>query len=188
MARALVEHDVEGLVHTIDLVPHDRAFDWTLRDDAGARVVTRSRRDVWRAFPAAWTERIVSLAGRSDAVARDLVRRRSVPPVDLAFVDGGHDHRTARHDLLASAVLSGDTIAILADDVVERPGYGVARAVRELFTEGFGVTMLATDWGAGGEIQGAMAWIEGTPSTQVRGSFTSQLERASRRTPFGLFA
>lgn len=188
MARALVEHDVEGIVHTIDLVPHDRAFDWTLRDDAGTRVEMRSRQDVWRAFPAVWTERIVTLTGRSDAVARDLVRRRSIPPVDLAFVDGGHDHRSARHDLLASAVLSGGSIAILADDVVERPGYGVARAVRELFSEGFNVTMLATEWGATGEVHGAMALIEGTPSPQVRASFESQFERANRRTPFRLFA
>lgn len=187
MARALVEHGIDGLVHTVDLVPQGRAFHWALRDERGARIERRSRADVWRAFPEAWTRRIVTHAGRSDAVARDLIGRRAIPPVELAFVDGGHDHRTARHDLLASAVLSADRLGILADDVVERPGYGVARAVRELFA-GFDVTLLEAEWGPRGEVQGAMAWITGDAGPDRRAAFASTWSRTARRGPLGLFA
>ncbi len=152
-------------------MPPDRPFEWVLRDAAGPRTERWSRRDFWaRHFPATLTERIVSLSGRSDRVVREW-SRNGLPAVGLAFVDGGHDYRTARHDLLAAAHLGDDALGILVDDVVDRPGFGVHRAVRELFAGRVPVTMLETDWGhfrSSGE--SGMAWIDlrGFPAERER--------------------
>ena len=137
---------------------HSRPFDWLLRDERGDRIERSARADIWaERFPQEWIERIIPLAGRSDDVLRDWPRGRTV---ELAFVDGGHDIGTARHDVLAACGLSAERFGLLADDYVERPGYGVVQAFRELFGDRPPVTVLTTTWGptAGGPGAG-MAWL-----------------------------
>lgn len=170
MARAMADYGIDGNVWTIDVVRQDEAFAWLLRDDAGPRTAHSSREQTWRAsFPSEWIDRIVPLHGKSTDVMRSWPEEgRSI---DLAFVDGGHDLATARHDLLAACAFGGDRLGVLADDYVERPGYGVVTAFRELLGEPPPVTVVQTSWG---DVQGGpdagMAWVEpfGRPGERER--------------------
>lgn len=158
MALAMVDHRVAGSVYTIDMVAHDREFEWSFRDRQGVRTERWSRARFWQHFLRRDVrERIVPLTGDSSTVARRW-QSRALPRVDIAFVDGGHDHATARHDLLAACALSTAGLGLLVDDVVERPGFGVARAIRELFPERL-VSRIAARWGPDAPA-GSMAWID----------------------------
>lgn len=180
MARALVEHGLPGRVFTIDLVPHDREFPWAFRDETGARTERWSRRAFWeRTFAPEWLERIVPVAGTTRAVMR-AAGRHGIDGVELAFVDAGHDYAAARHDLLAAFGVSGPRFALLADDCADRPGYGVARAVRELFAGRFPVVLLPTEWDRG-RVSGAMAWIDADGAEGVRSELRQTWERDRRR-------
>lgn len=144
MARALADAGIDGTIWTIDVVPHDRPFEWLLRDERGVRVERRSRRDMWAEyFPPAWTQRIVPLAGRSREVMRHWPDERLV---ELAFVDGGHDLATARHDIHVACAYSASRFGLLADDHIERPGYGVVAAFRELFGDHPPLVVVPTSW------------------------------------------
>lgn len=160
MARALVDRGIDGRVYTIDVVPDDVPLEWAFRDGAGPRTERWSRAAFWeRHIPAAWRERVTSLCGRSTSVVQ-IWSRLELPRVEFAFVDGGHDRATARHDILAALHLSADRLGLLIDDVADRPGFGVAAAVRELLSQAATVTMVPTDWGPAARWPGAgMAWL-----------------------------
>lgn len=160
MAWAMTAERLDGTVYTIDLIPPHRRIEWVLQDeDRGARVERRSRESVWSAFPVEWTSRIVSLTGRSDRIFQHW-RERGLPKIDLAFVDGGHDRATARRDVAAVCALSAPRFGLLADDFVDRPGYGVKAAFQEVFRDTVPLTIIRTSWGAlGGTIDEGMAWL-----------------------------
>lgn len=195
-AAAMVDLGIDGTVFTIDVVGPDDQFDWTLRDKSGARTTRRSRRQVWAEHvSSAWIGKVVELTGRTiDVVSR--WEHDGWPSVDLAFVDGGHDLRTARFDLAAAVRLASSHAGILVDDYAVRPGFGVVEAVRELFKGRAPITLIPTEWG---ELRGAfmgMAWIEFGPdqlpdlrataarvtaATSVGTSPLDQLRRLRRR-------
>lgn len=180
MARALVDHGIDGRVHTIDLVPSDEKVDWAYADDRGPKVERWSRGSFWAAHvPPTWTERVVSLSGRSSDVMDRQGRR--LPPIDLAFIDGGHDRATARHDILATVSVGSDRLGMLLDDVADRPGFGVASAVRELLAERFPVVLIPADWGRGYCAGAGMAWVD----TVGRSDQRLALSRMPRR-PAGI--
>lgn len=161
MAWAMADHDIPGRIWTIDLVGHRTPFEWTLRDSGGPRVERWSRQALWsRCFPAEWIRRVLPLEGRSERVmARWADQGR--PAVDLAFVDGGHDLETARHDLLAAIGVGSDRLGLLADDYLERPGIGVVSAFRELFGDPVPVAVVHTTWGdLDGGPEAGMAFLD----------------------------
>lgn len=162
MARALHDLGLPGQILTIDLVPPERPIEWDYREAGGARTRYVSRRAFWRQrFPAAWLERIVELCGHSDEIVSTWAER-GLPAIDLAFVDGGHDLRTARHDLLAAFLLSGPKLGLLADDVADQPGYGVRQALMETAASLLPIALIPTSWrppSADWDGRGAMAWV-----------------------------
>lgn len=177
MARALVEAGIEGRVHSVDLVAHDRPIEWPYADERGPRVERWSRERFWREHvPREWTDRIVPLTGTSTSVMSGWVRRGR-PLVDLAFVDGGHDRATARHDVLAAVALGSDAFGMLLDDVADRPGFGVAAVVREFLIDRFPVVLIPADWGHGAMPGAGMAWVDTTGAAQER----RELARLPRR-------
>jgi methyltransferase family protein len=158
MAWAMADHGIDGMIWTIDLVPHGQAFDWILRDERGPRVERTSRERLWgERFPRAWLARITPLTGRSREIMRKWDAARG--GIELAFVDGGHDLATARHDILAACLLAGPRFGLLADDYIERPGYGVVAAFRELFGDPPPITLLQTAWGEMAAEGAGMAWL-----------------------------
>jgi predicted O-methyltransferase YrrM len=178
MARALVDHEIDGLVRTVDLVPADQEIAWAYADDRGPRVERWTRQSFWAAHvPRAWAERIVSLVGRSPEVIDREARR--IPPIDLAFIDGGHDRAAARHDILAAAALGSDRLGMLLDDVAERPGFGVATAVRELLAERFPVVLIPADWGHGYAAGAGMAWVDTAGRREQRLALSRMPRRAA---------
>lgn len=181
MALAMEDHEIVGRVHTIDLLGDEAPIDWAFDDGSGPRVERWGRRAFWeRHLDAAVRARIVTLSGRSPVAVARALARGTLPPVDLAFVDGGHDHATARHDLLAAARAGSDRLGILVDDHVDRPGYGVVRAVGELFSD-VPLAIVPTAWDPAGP--GGMAWIDlaDHPTTRMRLARIWDRERSARR-------
>ena len=177
MSWAMADLGLEGAVSTIDVVAQGEPLDWLYRDERGVHQERTSREAFWRSrFPADWVDRIVPLRGRSvDAVAR----LRSGASFDLAFVDGGHDHATARHDLLAAGGLGSDRLGILIDDYVRRPGFGVVQAMAELVPEA-PVTIITTSWGEiDGGGAGGMAWLDLSQLPSVHGALRQRWQQRS---------
>ena len=184
MAWAMADNAIDGRVYTVDVVPHDRPFQWALRDARGVRVELRSRADLWRSeFRPAWTDRIVPLEGRSDQVMRAW-RAKGLPEIDLAFVDGGHDRATASHDLLAACALSAERSALLADDYATRTGFGVVEAFRELVGRGAPLTVIYASWGElPARPDEGMAWLALEDLAPEERSRLRQLWDARQRRP-----
>lgn len=159
-ARAMHEHDIDGVIYTVDVIAPDIEVDWVLRDPDGPRVQRWSRRAFWTAhFPPEWLRHVREMTYTSRRALAGW-RRRRLPDVALAFVDGGHDYSTARHDLLGAVAIGAPSLGILGDDVVERAGFGVLPAVRQLFGDFEGVTLVPVLLDEFLGRQSAMAWID----------------------------
>jgi hypothetical protein len=130
MAMAAEDAGLDTRIYTVDMVPPTQPQSWALDEGDGPKVVSRSLREVWAQFPAAWTERVRLLTGTSGPVMRDWFADPSRPAVDFAFVDGGHDYWTARHDVLASLLAGrGGRMSLLLDDYGGVQGEAVRRLV-----------------------------------------------------------
>lgn len=129
MAQAAVDGGVDCTVWTIDRIPPTHVQPWAIDEGDAPRVVQRSLEQVWGAhIPAELTQRIHCLTGDSRTVIRPW-RREGRPRIDFCFIDGGHDYRTVKHDLLASFQLANPGCSMVLDDYTDRRGYGVKRLI-----------------------------------------------------------
>jgi cephalosporin hydroxylase len=131
MAKAAVEGGFDCTVWTIDMIPVETAQEWAIDEGAGPRVASLPLADVWaRHVPEAIRQRVRCLTGDSTAVMRAWAARDR-PRVQLAFLDGGHDYATVRHDFIAALGVADAGCTFVFDDYTDRPDYGVRRLVEE---------------------------------------------------------
>lgn len=158
MARALVEHGIDGQVFTIDLLPQDAKQTWWIDTGSRPQVLDLSRAEVWeRHVDPAWVARVTCLTGHSFRIM-ERWKDRSLPAVDLAFVDGGHGYEIVKHDFYSLLGVAGTGFCALLDDYAERPGFGVRRLVDEEVAEAFEAELLTDQDGgvaAGGGWSGS---------------------------------
>lgn len=141
-AWAMEDQGIDGRVFTVDMVDDDEAFDWPIDEGEGPRVARLSRSKVWsQAAPAEWQRRIQRLRGRSSHV----MRRWTGPPVEMAFIDGGHGYEAVRHDFYAALGVAAERFGILFDDYAPMPGFGVQRLVDEEVATAFDAELIHTD-------------------------------------------
>ena len=165
---AMEDHNIPGRIYTIDMVPQDQPFDWAIDWGDGPRVERLSRSHVWaKAAPEALVERIVTITGRSSKV----MERWSNPPVDMAFIDGGHDYHAVRHDFYSLLNVASTRFGVLFDDYTPDHGFGVPQLIDEEVSTNFDATLIHSDrrW-PGGELSEledpgyGMVWIDSETS------------------------
>lgn len=126
MAMAADDADLDTVIYTVDRLSPDTPQDWAMRDEAGDRMVRASITQVWASLPERWTSRVRFLTGRSTDCLHRWMGRPDAPAVDFAFIDGGHDYWTVRHDVAASLAASrGRPLAMLLDDYGGVQGHAV---------------------------------------------------------------
>jgi hypothetical protein len=130
MAMAATDAKLSTRIFTVDVLAPSETQRWALDEGDGPLVVERSIHEVWGQLPSAWTTRIDFLTGSSVAAMQRFLTNRANPPVDFAFIDGGHDYWTVRHDVLASLLAArGRAITLLLDDYGGVQGEDVRRLV-----------------------------------------------------------
>lgn len=124
MSRALSDANVDGVIVTIDTLPHDRAFYWNAIDDLDGKKTRRELLAPWRE----WIDRIVFLQGP----AREMLRGLSLSRVNVAFLDAAHtrDDVLFEFGVIAEFQEPGDMVVF--DDVTPGIFPGVVSAVGEI--------------------------------------------------------
>ncbi|MGQ0765579.1 MAG: O-methyltransferase [Gemmatimonadota bacterium] len=133
MAMAAEYTGTDARILSVDVLPPDHVQMWPIDEGAGPCIVERKLIDVWSSLPGEWTGRITLITGRSTDVMKEMLADPGAPPIDLAFIDGGHDYWTARHDVLA-AVLSARNrpLTIVMDDYGGVQGGDVIKLVEKV--------------------------------------------------------
>ena len=170
-AWAMHDHEVAGRVHTIDFVPPDEPQQWAIDRGDGPQVSSLSRADVWpEAAPPEWLAKVNEITGRTGTV----MKRWSEGPVDMAFIDAGHDLRSVAHDYYSVLEAGSDGTAILFDDYAPTPGFGVQQLVDDEVAGLFATTLVYTDgrWPPPGKDAGepppyGMVWATPRPDLSV---------------------
>ena len=172
MAWAMRDFGIDGIIHTIDMVPCSEEIRWPIvRGESDPIVEFLSRQEVWDdvADPK-WVQHINQLTGLSGSVMQSFKSHK----IDFAFIDGGHGFRSVLHDFLITLINASDNIGILFDDYsTEEWGVGTQKLVANYvlpFTHG---QLIQTDrrW-SGGEKEHlldnstGMFWVESSSPDQ----------------------
>lgn len=166
MARAMVDHAIDGQIFTVDVLAFSDFQTWPIDRGSGPAVETLSAADVWgRYFETAWLDRITRLTGDSATVV-DGWGESGLPKPNFAFIDAGHQYEEVRHDFYAFLSVCAPRPVILFDDYSTRRDFGVKRLIDSEVTPVFDIELIRTEWRTddptgedGKELQG-MALIE----------------------------
>ncbi len=149
MARALVDNAIDGHIFTIDVNGYGEKQLWWLDSGDGPRTTELSLKQVWETqIDPEWVQRITCLTGTSVSVM-ETWEKLALPPVDFAFVDGGHRYEAVRHDFFSFLDVAAPQFQALFDDYADRPGYGVQRLIDEELEPVFEAELILSDDGAG---------------------------------------
>jgi len=130
MAMAAVDTGTDTTIISVDQIPPQVEQDWPIDEGDGPTTVRRSVRQVWSQLPEVWTRRITLRTGSSTDVMREWLADPHAPTVDFAFIDGGHDFWTARHDVMTALMAGrGASVSLLLDDYGGVQGKAVRRFV-----------------------------------------------------------
>jgi hypothetical protein len=142
MARAFVDHDIDGQIYTVDSRTYTEKHPWPLDTGTGARIESLSWADVWpEHFPQEWLDRLQLQNGLSTDIM-DNWRSSGLPYPDLAFIDGGHDYLTVQFDYYSTLRVANPSLRILFDDYAGKPGFGVQKLVDEEVSHHFTAEIL----------------------------------------------
>ena len=131
MARAMVDHGIDGQIYSVDSRTYSEEHPWPLDTGMGARIESLSWADVWpEHFPQDWLDRLQLQNGLSTDIM-DNWRSSGLPYPDLAFIDGGHDYLTVQFDYYSTLRVANSSLRILFDDYAGKPGFGVQKLVDE---------------------------------------------------------
>ena len=149
MAKAMVDHKIDGQIFTVDVLGFNDRQTWPINRGFGPAVEMLSAADVWnRHFETALLDRINRLTGDSGTLAEEW-RQRDRPKPDFGFIDAGHRYEEVRHDYFTFLSICSPRPVILFDDYSTRPDFGVKRLVDTEVASGFNIELLRTEWRAG---------------------------------------
>ena len=128
MAKALDDANRQGEIITLDKLPSDKAIYWNCIHDHDGRKTRLQLLDKWRKLI---DDHILFVQGYSDVVLRQL----TLPRINVAFLDGGHDYRTVKYELhyVKSRQLKGDII--ICDDYTQDQYPGLVAAANEFLAD-----------------------------------------------------
>ena len=154
MARAMAENSIDGDIYTINLRRFDERLEWAIDEGDGPRVDNLSLKDVWaKHMPLDWTSRIHHMCGSSTEIMGRW-KRSGLPSPDLAFIDGGHDYLTVKHDFYSMLDVAAPAHRILFDDYALRLDFGVCKLIDQYVDHIYQTELVFTDrrW-IGGEFE-----------------------------------
>ena len=144
MARAAVECGLDSLVYSIDRRQFDEKLAWPIDYESGPVMETLSLSDVWSSHcPPEWVDRVRCLTGSSVEIIRKW-KSCGLPDPELAYIDGGHDYDTVKHDFYGMLHLAAPPFRVLFDDYADRPGFGICRLVDEELAPVFAPEVVVT--------------------------------------------
>ena len=122
MAWAMVDHNIDGTIYTIDPIKPDQVY-WMKK------------------FPQSWLDRIKILTGYTGEVMNKTI----FPRLDMAFIDGAHFYEAVKHDFYSFLNNANDTFNILFDDYVSEEKNHVKKALDEVVLPYFNAIIIETN-------------------------------------------
>lgn len=144
MAWAMVDHGINGKIHTVDILSPDTKINWAIdwHDGQPPQNQLLTWNEVWQqSAPEAWLRHIEHLTGDSSKSLRNY----SGDSIDFAFIDGAHDYDGVRHDYYALLKYVSPSFGILFDDyAVIKPTFGVHELIDKEVSPYFDTHLLQT--------------------------------------------
>jgi len=144
MAWAMTDNNIDGTIYSIDQFDVksslNRPIDWN--DGNGIVMETMSNEELWKkAVPAKWLSKIKILTGYSSQI----MTKEKFPKIDFAYIDGAHFYEGVKYDFFSFLKVSNEKFAVLFDDYIDRPWYGVKKLIDDEVSKLFNVKLIKTD-------------------------------------------
>jgi predicted O-methyltransferase YrrM len=150
MARSLVDHNLPGKIYTVDKRSKNKKEVWPINLGKGEETQNLSWEEVWTSrIDKSWLDRIQLLTGDTPAVLSKW-KKMGNPNVDFSFIDAGHDYDSVKHDYYSVLDIASSQFAVLFDDYVPKPGFGIQKLIDEEVEPVFNAECVVTDrrWNA----------------------------------------
>lgn len=144
MAKAIIDSNLDSHIYTIDYRRFDEKQTWPIDYGKGPEVISASLKDIWtKYFSEKLTDKITMLHGTSKSVTENW-NKKNMPAPDFAFIDGGHDYLSVKHDYYATLSVSNNNFRILFDDYVQKSTFGICKLVDEEIQQTFNTEVISS--------------------------------------------
>jgi len=146
MAWAMVDHNINGKIFTIDPKPFDtpieREITWEKNPEH--ETVLLSTKELWNKFAnEEWIQKIEVLTGFSGEVLQK--QAKELPKMDMGFIDGHHAYEAVIHDFYAFLQIASENFYLLFDDYNPNENSDVTKVINEEVIPNFDVTLIKTN-------------------------------------------
>ena len=146
MAWAMVDHDINGKIFTIDPKPFDtpieRKITWEKNPEHNT--ISLSTKELWNKFAdKEWIKKIEVLTGFSGEILQK--KTKELPKMDMGFIDGHHAYEAVIHDFYAFLQTASENFCLLFDDYNPNENRDVTKVIDEEVVPNFDVTLIKTN-------------------------------------------
>ena len=146
MAWAMVDHDINGKIFTIDPKPFDtpikREITWEKNPEHNT--VSLSTKELWNKFAdKEWIKKIEVLTSFSGEILQK--KTKELPKMDMGFIDGHHAYEAVIHDFYAFLQTASENFYLLFDDYNPNENKDVTKVIDEEVVPNFDVTLIKTN-------------------------------------------
>ena len=146
MAWAMVDHDINGKIFTIDPKPFDtpieRKITWEKNPEHNT--ISLSTKELWNKFAdKEWIKKIEVLTGFSGEILQK--KTKELPKMDMGFIDGHHAYEAVIHDFYAFLQTASENFYLLFDDYNPNENRDVTKVIDEEVVPNFDVTLIKTN-------------------------------------------
>jgi len=146
MAWAMVDHNINGKIFTIDPKPFDTPIEReiTWEKNLEHNTVSLSTKELWNKFAnKEWIQKIEVLTGFSGEVLQK--KTKELPKMDMGFIDGHHAYEAVIHDFYAFLQIASENFYLLFDDYNPNENSDVTKVINEEVIPNFDVTLIRTN-------------------------------------------
>jgi len=146
MAWAMVDHNINGKIFTIDPKPFDTPIEReiTWEKNLEHNTVSLSTKELWNKFAnKEWIQKIEVLTGFSGEVLQK--KTKELPKMDMGFIDGHHAYEAVIHDFYAFLQIASENFYLLFDDYNPNENSDVTKVINEEVIPNFDVTLIKTN-------------------------------------------
>ena len=92
MSKALKDSQKDGVIFTIDIIPHDKAMYWNGISDSYGKITRKNLLKPW----ADYTQNINFLHGRTNKIINHIIKKNFLKRINFAFLDAAHNLSAVR--------------------------------------------------------------------------------------------